>query len=186
MTERESRPAGNQAASTTAADETKSSRLTAQMRAIGPEPGVGEMLVGALMYSSTTEAATVLALVHHDDIDPPLNVVLKSIRTLVGRNVLPSPQLTLDELKRTGSLTRQVATALMSATTTGACASAARYYAAAVVAESLRRHVESAGTALVNAASTAPESDLEPLVNNAAVTILDCAGRLRGLRGDYS
>jgi replicative DNA helicase len=157
-----------------------------QMHPVGPEPEVAEMLVGALMYSSPTEAATVLALVHHDDIDPPLNIVLKAIRALVSRDVLPSPQLTLDELKRTGLLTRQVATALMSATTTGASAAAARYYAAAVVAESLRRHVESAGNAFTTAASTASEGDLEPMVRNAVISVLDCAGRLKGLRGDFS
>lgn len=155
-----------------------------QICPVGPEPGVGEMLVGALMYSSSAEAAAVLALIHDDDVDPPLNVVLKAIRMLVGRDVPPSPQLTLDELGRTGSLTRQTATALRAATTTGACASAAGHYAAAVVSRSLRRQTESVGTALVEAAGTAPEADLTPLVNNAVVTIRDCARRLDALRGE--
>ncbi|WP_373234895.1 hypothetical protein [Mycobacterium marinum] len=163
---------------------TRDDHRQAQIRPVGPEPGIAEMLTGALMYSSSTEAAAVLALVHDDDVDPPLTVVLAKIRSLVDRGVVPAPQLVLDELKRTGELTRQVAKTLATATTTGACASAARHYAAATVAESLRRRVESAGAALTSAANTAPEADLAPLVEQAAATIAGCAWRLDSLRGD--
>lgn len=155
-----------------------------QIRSVGPEPAVAEMLVGALLYSSSAEAAAVLALVHDDDVDPPLSTVLSAIRRLADCGVTPSPQLVLDELKRQGSLTRQVATTLMAATTSGACSSAARHYAGAVVAESLRRQVESAGSALSAAAGTAPEIDLAPLVERAAASISGCAWRLEQLRGE--
>ncbi|EUA20873.1 hypothetical protein I545_1318 [Mycobacterium kansasii 662] len=72
----------------------------------------------------------------------------------------------------------------MAATTSGACSSAARHYAAAVVAESLRRQVESAGSALSAAAGTAPEIDLAALVERAAASISGCAWRLEQLRGE--
>ncbi|WP_117427400.1 hypothetical protein [Mycobacterium marinum] len=142
------------------------------------------MLIGSLLYTSVAEASAVLVLVQDEDVDPPLNLVLAAIRSLVDREVLPAPQLVLDELKRTGALNRQAATALLSATTTGACSSAARYYAAAVVSESLRRKVESAGFALTSAATTAPEADLAPLAERAAAAVQNCARRLESLRGE--
>ncbi|GJO36588.1 hypothetical protein [Mycobacterium marinum] len=155
-----------------------------QICPVGPEPGVAEMLVGALVYSSAAEASAVLALVDDSDVCPPLSVVLAAVRQLAARSVPPSPQLILDELKRAGALTRQVATALMGATTTGATTAAAHNYAAAVVAESLRRRVESAGTALTGMAGTAAEVDLGPLVERAAASVRDCARRLQVLRGE--
>ena len=57
-------------------------------------------------------------------------------------------------------------------------------YAAAVVGESLRRRVESAGHALKAMAQAAPESDLRPMVDLAVNAISDCDLRLRTLRGD--
>ena len=76
------------------------------------------------------------------------------------------------------------AVALASVTTSGACAMAARYYAAATVAEALRRRVESAGVALNSAAQAAAEADLGPLAARAAESINDCAERLAVLRGE--
>lgn len=156
-----------------------------QIPPVGPYPGVAELLAGALLYSTTDEAAAVLALVRDDDIiEGPLRTVLSSVRVLVSRGAPVSPQLALDELKRTGRLTRQVATVLAAITTAGACSHAAQYYAAATVAESLRRKVESAGHALAEAATSAAEADLAPLAEQAAKSAADCAERLAVLRGD--
>lgn len=178
------RPGGTETAQEPAKAIGHSIRSAAQMRPIGPVPGVAEMLVGALLYSSTSEVKSVLALVHDSDVDAPLSTVLAATRALAARDVPPGPQLVMDELRRTGKLTRQVATCLMTATTTGACASAARHYAAATVSESMRRRVESAGAALTEAASTAPEVDLGPLVERAATAVQECAHRLEKLRGE--
>ena len=145
---------------------------------------MADLLVGALMYSTVAEAAAVLALVQDEDIDPPLSVVLSTIRRLMAGRITPSPQLVLAELRRTGALTRQVATTLMAATTSGACPPEARHYAAAVVAESLRRQVESYGAALVAAAASAAESDLAPLAQHAAAAVAGCVKRLDQLRGE--
>lgn len=179
---RESRPGGTETARS--ADNTQSSERMGQMRPVGHEPGVADLFVGALLYSTLAEARFVLILVHDGDINPPLSTVLSAIRRLADCGVTPSPQLVLDELRRQGSLTRQVATTLMAATTSGACSSAARHYAAAVVAESLRRQMESAGSALSAAAGTAPEIDLAALVERAAASISGCAWRLGQLRGE--
>jgi replicative DNA helicase len=156
-----------------------------QIPPVGPCPGVAELLAGSLLYSSAAEAEAVLALVRDDDItDEPLRIIVSSVRALVSRGAPTGPQLVLDELKRTGRLTRQVATVLAAITTTGACPNAAQSYAAATVAESLRRKVESAGHALTDAAFAAAEADLAPLAEKAAKSALDCAERLALLRGD--
>jgi hypothetical protein len=177
----EGRPSGG---TETAQEPAKAKASVGQIPPIGPEPGVADLLVGALMYSTVAEAAAVLALVKDEDIDPPLSTVLSAIRRLAVGRITPSPQLVLDELRRTGELTRQVAVTLMAATTTGACSPAARHYAAAVVAESLRRQVESFGAALTAAAASAAEIDLAPLAGRAATAVAGCAWRLDQLRGE--
>ena len=151
---------------------------------VGADPVVAELLVGALMYSTPEEAGAVLIHVLEDDVDWPLSPVLAAVRRLAGGGVPPSPQLVSDDLRRAGKLDRRVAVALASATTSGACAMAARHYASAVVSEALRRRVESAGHALCTAASNAPEADIAPLAAQAAAAIADCAQRLSLLRGE--
>jgi replicative DNA helicase len=118
-----------------------------------------------------------------DDVDWPRVPIVAAVRRLASRGVPPSPQLVADELRRGGKLDRQIGVGLASATTAGASGSAARHYAAAVVAESLRRRVESAGAALQTAAEASAESDLAPLAARAAAQVRDCADRLAALRG---
>ena len=60
----------------------------------------------------------------------------------------------------------------------------ARRYAALVVANSLRRQVNSFGTALINAAETAAEDELKVTIDIIAPTISAIFGRLSPLRGD--
>jgi len=155
-----------------------------QISPVGPHPGVAELLVGALLYSTAVEASAVLAFVVDDDVDWPLGPIVAAVRRLAAGGAPPSPQLVADELRRCGKLDRQIGVALASATTAGACGSAARHYAAAAVAESLRRRVESAGAALRAAALSAAEADLAPLAEQAAAQARDCADRLAALRGD--
>jgi replicative DNA helicase len=150
---------------------------------IGPIPCVAELLVGALLYSTAAEASTVLGFVADDDVDWPLEPIVAAVRRLAAGGAPPAAQLVADELRRGGKLDRQIGVALASATTTGACGSAARSYAAAVVAESLRRRVESAGAALQSAAAASAEAELAPLVERAAAQARDCADRLAALRG---
>jgi hypothetical protein len=157
--------------------------ITAQMVPVGTPPSVAELLVAALLYSTPAEACAVLAHVSDDDIDWPLVPVLSAVRRLSAAGVPPSPQLVADQLRREGKLDRQVGVALASATTAGACGSAARHYAAAVVAERLRRLTESAGAALKSAAESSAEGDLAPLAARAAAQVSDCADRLAALRG---
>jgi replicative DNA helicase len=155
-----------------------------QIRPVGIEPSIADLLVGSLLYSTVAEVVEVGRFVDLDDLDEPGRTVLASVKALAGIGVPPSPQLVRDDLKRKGRLTRQVGVWLASATTSGACSSAARNYAAAVVSESLRRQVESFGSALTSSAATASEADVTALVDAAAKRIRYVAGRLEELRGD--
>lgn len=180
---REGRPGGGSTETETAYQPATATGQSSQISSIGPDPGIAEMFLGALLYSSTVEAGAVLLLVQDSDVDHPWTGVLAAIRSLVVRDAPPSPVLVADELRRTGSYSRRVAVALTAATTTGACASAARHYAGAVLAETLRKRVESCGAALRFAAETAPEVDLLPLTLRAAEQVRDVAQRLAQLRG---
>jgi replicative DNA helicase len=155
-----------------------------QIRAVGVEPSVADLLAGSYLYSTCAEVLDVSRFVDLDDFDEPAKTVVASIVALARRNVPPSPQLVADDLKRQGKLTRTRGVWLASAATSGACASAARSYAACVVAESLRRQVESFGNALTTSSATASEENVATLVEAAASRIRNVAGRLSELRGD--
>lgn len=155
-----------------------------QLRHTGNMPTEVECFVGALMFSTLPEVREVLRYVADDDVDAPARTVLASIRTLTGQGIIPSPQLVSDDLQRRGQRTRQVATWLAAAATSGACASAARHYAGAVVAVSFRRRVNSFGEALRNDAAQAAETDVAYIAERAATNIAAVYGRLQHLRGD--
>jgi replicative DNA helicase len=142
------------------------------------------MFVGALMYSSVAEVNAVARFVEADDLDQPAATILASIRALAGRGVPPGPVLVKDDLHRRGKLTRGVATWLAAAATSGACSSAARSYAACVLAEAFRRQVESFAAALVSAAPSAAEGEVARLAEQASARIRYTFGRLTELRGD--
>jgi hypothetical protein len=153
---------------------------------VGRMPDAATVFVGTLLWSSPADAADVLHLVADDDLDPPLSVLVASIRTLVDAGKPCDAQVVFDELRRRGELSGPVAKALQDATTAGAVPQAAVFYAAAVVEQALRRKVESAGHALTSAATTAPEAELSPLVANAAATVAGIMHRLSVLRGEAS
>jgi replicative DNA helicase len=138
-----------------------------------------------LLWSEPAAAAEVLELVTDDDMSTPsLSLVLSAARRLITAGTPPGPQLVLDALRREGTLKHFAAKDLEDATTSGAQPLALREYAAAVVSESLRRKINSAGVALTTAADGAAEVELAPLVSRATVACLDCAGRLDQLRGE--
>jgi len=162
--------------------------MSPQIAPVGPHPGVDVLFIGSLLWSGRIEAGIVLAFVHDDDFESTvLSIVVAAIRQLVLAEKPIGPQMVMDELRRTGELTRQVAVQLQAATTSGADSGVpVRHYAAPVVADSLRRRVESAGVALTTAADEMAEDDLAPLVQRAAVSVRDCANRLAALRGEQS
>jgi replicative DNA helicase len=179
--ERESRPGGD----TETAQLATAPASLGQIPPVGPHPTTGVLLVGALLWSEPAEAAAVLELVTDDDIaTPSLSLVLAAVRRLVTAGTPPGPQLVLDALRREGTLKNFALKDLEDATTSGAQPLALREYAAAVVSESLRRRIDSAGMALTTAAVDAAEGDLAPLVARASESIHDCAGRLDQLRGE--
>lgn len=156
-----------------------------QIAPVGPHPDVAVLFVCALRWSSPGEASAVLALVHDDDVERPSDAtILAAIRSLDDAGKPCGPQLVFDELQRAGLMNQPVADQLRAAITSGADALAARHYAAAVLADSLRRRVASAGDALTSAARDGAEVDLALLAVRAAQTIADCAGRLALLRGE--
>jgi DnaB-like helicase N terminal domain len=156
----------------------------APIPAVGQLPDVETTFVGTLLWSPPADAAEVLELVADDDFEAPaLSVLVATIRRLAGAGRPCDAQMVLDELGRDGGVHRGIAMQLMDATASGAVPQAARFYAGAVVARSLRRKVESAGNALIEAAQDASEASLAAIVSRAAVSCLDCAGRLAELRG---
>jgi hypothetical protein len=157
---------------------------TNQIRAVGVEPSVADLFVGALLYSTPAEVLEVARFVDIEDIDEPGQAVYSSVVALARRGVPPSSQLVMDDIKRLGKLTRSRGIWLASATASGACASAARSYAAAVVAESLRQQTESLGQALVSASATYSEVEIAKLAEIVSTRLRYIAGRLTELRGD--
>lgn len=157
--------------------------MRTQIPPVGPVPEIDTLLVGALMYAPAAEVNQVLEFVHDDDLNWPIAPVLSAVRRLAEAGVRPAPQLVADELRRAGALDRRIAVALADASTSGASGCAARHYAAASVAASLRRRVESTGHALTAASAEAAEDDLSPMAVNAVARITDCAQRLAALRG---
>ena len=158
----------------------------AQLPPVGPPPAAELLLVGALLWPRTdSDPGPVLALVLDNDIaDPALAEVLRCARSFIYSGESVGPVIVADELGRAGTLTKLVADRLTAATTSGAVPAALRQYACAVVAASLRRRVESAGTALTAAAASSAEADLAPLAERAAAGVIDCAMRLERLRGE--
>ena len=158
---------------------------TAPIPPVGQLPDAPTVFVGTLLWSASADAAAVLELVADDDLESPaLSEVVAIIRRLAAAGRPCDAQMVLDELGRGGRVHRSVALALMDATASGAQPQAARYYAAVVVAAALRRKLESAGHALIEAAQTAAEANLAPIVTRAAGACLDCAARLAELRGE--
>jgi replicative DNA helicase len=156
-----------------------------QIRAIGPTPTLADLFVGSLLFSTPAEVLEVARFVVIEDIEPePGQTVYSSVLALARRAVPPSSQLVLDDLKRRGQLTRTRGLWLASATTSGACASAARAYAAAILAESLRRQAESMGQALISASESYSEVELAKLGGIVSTRLGYIAGRLTELRGE--
>jgi replicative DNA helicase len=152
-----------------------------QMPPVGPPVDAETLLIGALLWSDTY-TADVLALVDDDDLsNPHAATILRVIRDMAAGRATCSPQLVIDQLTRQG-LCRSCAT-LLNAVTSGAGAGLVREYAAAVVAASLRRRIESAGTALTAAAAEMAEADLAVLVANISDACTGAAHRLARLRG---
>jgi len=186
MTQKRSSRGASAPATTTVTptDESSLTETATQLPAVGPIPGIHELFIGALMYSSVTEVNMVARFIESDDLDQPAATVLASIKALAGRGVPPGPGLVKDDLHRRGKLTRAVATWLAAAATSGACSSAAKNYACAVLAESFRRQTESFGAALVSAAPSAAEGDVARLAEQGSAAIRYTFGRLTELRGD--
>ncbi|WP_181005882.1 DnaB-like helicase N-terminal domain-containing protein [Mycobacterium marinum] len=157
----------------------------APIPAVGQLPDAETVFVGTLLWSPTADVAGVLEFVADDDFDSPaLSVLVTTVRRLATAGRPCDAQMVMDELARGGGVHRGIALALMDATSAGAVPQAGRFYAAAVVAGSLRRRVESAGNALTEAAQDAAETDLAPIISRAAAACLDCAGRLAELRAE--
>lgn len=156
----------------------------AQLPPVGPPPAADVLLVGALLWPAAAfDPGPVIALVADDDLaEPHLADVLACARSLIYARQPVGAVIIADELAREGKLTRLVADRLTTATTSGAIPAALRGYACAVVSQSLRRRVKSAGIALTAAAESMREADLAPLAERAAGAIADCAVRLEKLR----
>ena len=163
----------------------KHAPAAAQLPPVGPPPDAEVLLVGALLWPTPDDGpGPVIALVADDDVaDPHLADVLACARSLIYARESVGAVIVADELRRLGKYSPLVAERLNAAAVSGAVPAALRGYAAAVVADSLRRRVESAGAALTAASESVREVDLAPLAERAASAVADCAARLEKLRG---
>lgn len=153
--------------------------------AVGPLPPVDELLVCALLYSPTPVVVHIAEYIDATiDLDECARSAYCAVVELARQNNSPAPQLVLDELRRTGRLTRQTACWLTAATTAGAAPESARRYAAVVVSNSLRRQINSWGTALIDLADSAAEDELKTTIDGFAHSIATTFARLADLRGD--
>jgi replicative DNA helicase len=154
------------------------------LSAVGPLPSAAELLVCALMYSASPTVAQIAEYMDPDaDLDECARRAYWAVVGLARRDISPAPQLVLDELRRTGRLDRQTACWLATAATAAAPPDSARRYAAVVVSNSLRRHLDSWGTALISAADTAAEDELKVCIDSFAHTVSTTFARLAVLRG---
>ena len=152
---------------------------------VGRPATIEELTIGALLYSTATEATTITQHLLADDFNTPAaSVVFKALESIADLGVPPGPELVADDLRRRGWWDRPVATWLAAATVSGACPPAARHYAAGIVAQSLRRNIESFGAALQSAADTASEPELHHLVGTGSQRIQNITDRLSMLRGE--
>ena len=155
------------------------------LRPLGPHPSAAELLVCALLYSSCPTVVQIAEFVDADaDLDEPARTGYRTVVELARRDIAPAPELVLDELRRRGSLNRPTACWIAAAATAGAPPETARCYAAIVVSNSLRRQVNSWGTALVTAADNASEGELKVTVDTFAPAMSYTFGRLAVLRGN--
>ena len=152
--------------------------------AVGPLPPVDELLVCALLYSASPNVVQIAEYIDADsDLSEYARRAYGAVIELARQDSSPAPQLVLDELRRTGHLDRQTACWLATAATAGAPPDSARRYAAIVVSNSLRRQINGWGTALISAAETAAEEELQATIDGFVNTIAKTFARLAALRG---
>jgi hypothetical protein len=182
----EGRPGNPGAANQLAKAKPESSGQLGQIRPVdGPHPVVDVLYLGALLWSPPAAIVPLMELVRPDDVgQPTAATLLEAIYTLATSDRVAGPQLVMDHLSRRGLLTGAVAEQLRRATVCGAESAWRREYGAGVLADALRRRMDSCGAALVAAGRDAAEADLAPMVDRAACSVRDCADRLAILRGE--
>lgn len=93
-----------------------------ELRAVGPPPNADILLVGALLYGSPPATASLLKLVHDDDVESnALAAILGTIRRLTASGKPCGPSIVFDELQRVGKIRNHsgVTDALQAAVTSG-------------------------------------------------------------------
>jgi|GEM_PF-3520937 replicative DNA helicase len=150
----------------------------------GRVPSAAELLVCTLLYSNSSAVIQIAEFIDAEaDLDGSARRAYRAMVSLARLDISPAPELVLDELRRTGQLDRQTACWLATAVTAGAPPETVRRYAAIVVAECLRRQVESWALTLVAAAGAAAEDELKMLVDKFSQTVCATFDRLGVLRG---
>ncbi|OFJ55175.1 DnaB-like helicase N-terminal domain-containing protein [Mycolicibacterium grossiae] len=155
---------------------------------IGTHPDADVLFIGALLWAKARfEARLMVRTIREEDFEKPsVAAVFAAITTLIEDESKPyGPQLVLDELRRSGTFDPNVSRHLQDATTSGVDTGAPlRHYAAAMLANTFRRRVESLGTALIQTAPYASEDELAHVVETGASSVNDCLARLRQMRGE--
>ncbi|KDE14925.1 DnaB-like helicase N-terminal domain-containing protein [Rhodococcus aetherivorans] len=165
--------------------------MTRPVRPVGPDPDPETLFVGGLLWATPADARDVLPYVAPDDFEHVgTRALVLTIGHLIDAGRPHDTTAVADELQRRGDLGGPagdlIRRALLDATTAGASANplALHAYASQVVAESYRRRFEVIGKALVEAAATAAEADLMPLLRAAGTDAARHTKRLAQLRGE--
>lgn len=165
--------------------------MTRPVRPVGPNPDPETMLLCGLLWANTTDASDVMRYVAPDDLEHVgTRAVFMTIGHLIEAGRPHDTTTVVDELQRCGDLGGPAGDLIkrswLDATTAGASEHpfALKSYASAVVSDAFRRRFETLGKALVEAAATAAEHDLMPMLRAAGTEAARHAKRLDQLRGD--
>jgi len=144
-----------------------------------------ERLIGAIVRSPALTVLQVAGFIDSQhDLDDPTRVILSAAIDLAQIGIAPTPEVLIDELRRSGNLDRRTACWLACATAHDTPPGSVRRYAAMVVAASLRQRVRNWSTTLTSLAETGSETELAITTEVFATKIAEAFERLQFLRQD--
>ena len=153
-----------------------------------PTTDPSRALVGAALHG----AAEALELVHEENLaDPRLQVVAEVIRQLTDAGIRPDPTTVLAHARATGTVSSVAAVqafALLLHELFAECPvpGSARFYAAAVLDEAIRRRVTEGGIRLAQAAEGDSLGSLLVLVDTEHQAVRELADRRSAVTDDAS
>jgi replicative DNA helicase len=144
-----------------------------------------EAYLGALLQLPAESARDAAAFIASLDLaDPRHQIVYRLCRELAGRGVAPDPAAVFAEAGSSGAVAGAhrlgaLSTLLANLYTRGCVAPSVRFYAAAILADALRRRVEQAGQRLQQVAAESSITDTLAMVGSETAAVAELARRWR-------